>query len=276
MNFKNVEIKYVNKQDNIKYRKAFYKNTVEFPKEYLSKFWNEFDWKYAEDYIFKLQCRLAKIAKSKDILEIRKMQDKITNSLEAKMLSVKKVSESFNSAGIDKVRWRADYEKANAALCLNDKYYEAMPLRNFILIDKKSGKERSVGVPTLYDRAMHYLYSLALDPVAEAWADFKSFGFRKGRSTANAHAHLMDALNDRETGNWVLVADVQSYYGSINHDWLLKNIPMDNKILYQFLKAGIILENGELFPTENGISLGCSISPIIRKYDFGWNTKSFI
>ncbi len=259
----NVKIRYINKQRNKIYDKAFFKNNIEFPKEYLSKLWNEFDWKNAEKYIFNLQCQLAEVAKSRNLEDINYVQTKITNSVEAKMLAVKKVSENCNSAGIDRVRWRTSSEKMRAAIFLNDKDYEATPLRNFVLIDKKTGKERTIGVPTLRDRAMHYLYTLALDPISEVWADYKSFGFRKGRSTFNAHAHLINTLNSFESECWVLEVDVESYYGSINHDWLLHNIPMDRNVLSQFLKAGIVFENGELFPTETGISLGCSISPIL-------------
>ena len=260
----NYDIKYVNKQ--LLQKSDYYsnKNVIEFPKSYLEKLWNEFEWKKAEERIFIWQKSLTKVSIKRNFEEIRKIQDKITNSIEGRMIAIKKVSENSNSAGIDGVRWRNSADKMRAAYSLSSENYKAMPLRNFILKDKKTGRERSVGIPTMYDRAMHYLYALALEPVAEIFADLKSFGFRKGRSTANAHAHLMNALRDCETGNWILIADVKSYYGSINHDWLLQHIPMNKNVLNQFLKAGIILENGEFFPKDEGISLGCSISPILR------------
>jgi len=258
-----IELSYINKQPMKENKKFSFKNTIQFPKEFLEKQWATYDWKAAELYVGQLQRTLAMIAYSRDLEKLDKVQRKLVSSFEARMLAVKRISENASSAGIDNVKWRTDYDKMCAVNQLDIRNYEAKPLRYFILKDKKSNKERCVGVPTLKDRAMHYLWSLALEPVAESWADYKSFGFRKGRGTSNAHAHLMNALNDPESGSWILVADVFSYYESISHKWLLDNIPMDKSILKQFLKAGIVLPNGELFPVEEGISLGCSLSPIL-------------
>lgn len=48
----------------------------------------------------------------------------------------------------------------------------------------------------------------------------------------------------------------------ISHEWILKNIPMDRKVLKEFLKAGYMFA-GELFPGEVGIGIGLALSPII-------------
>lgn len=53
-------------------------------------------------------------------------------------------------------------------------------------IPKSNGKLRSLGIPTMKDRAMQALYLLALDPVAETTADRNSYVFRPHRSCANA------------------------------------------------------------------------------------------
>ena len=44
--------------------------------------------------------------------------------------------------------------------------------------------------------------------------------------------------------------------------WVLENIPLDKHILTEFLEAGYFL-SGTLFPTETGIGIGCSLSPVI-------------
>src|SRR6266498_2071409 len=48
------------------------------------------------------------------------------------------------------------------------------------------GAQRPLSIPTMRDRAMQALYLLALDPVAETMADPNSYGFRRGRCTADA------------------------------------------------------------------------------------------
>lgn len=56
--------------------------------------------------------------------------------------------------------------------------------------------------------------------------------------------------------------DIQSFYASVVHNWLLTHIPMDKTILRKFLKAGVVMK-GELFPTQQGLSYASSLSPIL-------------
>jgi len=50
-------------------------------------------------------------------------------------------------------------------------------------------RARVCPLSTLHDRAMHALHALALDPIAETLADPYSYGFRQGRSCADALEH---------------------------------------------------------------------------------------
>lgn len=61
---------------------------------------------------------------------------------------------------------------------------------------------------------------------------------------------------------WVLEADIKGFYDNLSHEWLLKNIPMEKKILREFLKAGFILDN-KMGPTDYGVPQGGVISPVI-------------
>jgi RNA-directed DNA polymerase len=56
--------------------------------------------------------------------------------------------------------------------------------------------------------------------------------------------------------------DIRACFDTINHDWLLANIPMDKTILSQWLKAGYI-EKGRLFPTREGTPQGGIASPVL-------------
>lgn len=222
---------------------------------YYGKIWNNYDFKRAEERLFDLQCKLTKAALSRKSERVHQLQNKIVYSSEAKMLAVRKVAEiSKSAAGVDGVTWRKDSEKMRAAILLNNMEYKAKPLKYFVFKDTKSGKERSVGSPTNYDRAMQVLYSYALEPISEAKADRKSFAFRKSRSAGLAHSVIMDCFTDTEKAEWVVITDVKSYYDTVSHKWLLKNIPMNKYVLKQFLSSGYIF-NGELFNKEDGISL---------------------
>lgn len=238
-------------------------NTINFPDDVLSEMWNNFDWSSAEEKVFKWQ-KLLSIATFKHRKEeMKKLSIRIVSSIEAKALAVHKVSEVLKSSpGIDNVRWVKASDKMKAAISLSPYHYKSKPFKRFVINDARSSKERRIGIPSMYDRAMQVLYSMALEPIAEANADRKSFAFRKGRSALDAHAFILDLLKEPNAPDWFLICDVKSCYDSISHKWLLENIPMNKHVLKQFIEAGIVFNN-EIFPVDVGISLGCNISPIL-------------
>src|SRR6056297_4340929 len=98
--------------------------------------------------------------------------------------------------------------KWRAARSLRRRGYKALPLRR-IYIPKKNGKKRPLSIPVMTDRAMQALYKLALAPVAETTADGNSYGFREGRSCADAVAACFNALAKPNSAPWVLEGDIK-------------------------------------------------------------------
>ena len=222
--------------------------------------WRTIDWDKMEDQLLRTQQRLARAAYSRDFEAVIALQKQIVRSLPAKVLAVRHVVQINSEAGVDGVRWKSDAEKMRAALSLTSRGYHAKPYRRIIVTER--GKERRIHIPVAYDKAMQVLYAYSLDPVAESTADRKSFAFRKGRSMFDAHAYICAAFEGDNAPDWVVRADVKACYDSISHKWLLEHIPMDAKVLREFLRAGAVFA-GELFPSEQGISMGATLSPIL-------------
>lgn len=149
-----------------------------------------------------------------------------------------------------------------AAINLNNGTYKAKELKYFAFKDTKTGKERKCGIPTCYDRAMQVLYSFSLEAISEATADRKSFAFRKCRSPQLAHAFIYDSLTDTDAADWILITDIEAYYDTISHKWLMDNIPVKKSILKEFIHSNCNF-NGTLFEKEEGISLGSNLSTIL-------------
>ena len=121
---------------------------------------------------------------------------------------------------------------------------------------------RPLSIPTMHDRAMQTLYQLALDPICEATSDPNSYGFRQGRCCQDAIESLFKQLSKKTSPKIVLEGDIHGCFDHISHEWLMKNIPMDKRILSKFLKAGYVFDGG-LFPTVEGTPQGGAISPTL-------------
>jgi len=207
--------------------------------------------------------RIAKAVKEGNHGKVKSLQWTLTHSFYAKALAVKRVTSNKgkNTPGVDGVVWKGARAKMPAALNLHQHGYKAQSLRR-VYIPKKNGKKRPLSIPTMHDRAMQALYKLALAPVAETTADRNSYGFREGRSCADAVAAAFNALSKPNSAIWVLEGDITGCFDNISYAWLMENIPIEKRILRRWLQAGYV-ENGISFPTRKGTPQGGIISPCL-------------
>ena len=225
--------------------------------------WKAIDWQETRRQVRGLRMRIAKAVKEGRPGKVKALQWLLTHSFNAKLLAVKRVTtnKGKNTPGIDGVIWKGARAKMRAARSLRQHGYTAKPL-NRIYIPKKNGKKRPLSIPTMYDRAMQALYKLALAPVAETTADRNSYGFREGRSCADAVAAAFNALSKPNSATWILEGDISGCYDNISRHWLLDNVPLERRILKQWLCAGYV-ENGISYPTRKGTPQGGIINPTL-------------
>ena len=223
---------------------------------HLRQRWKNIDWHVVEKSVNKLQVRITKAVKQNKWHNVKRLEYLLTHSYYAKLLAVRKVTQNKGkrTAGIDGEKWLTPESKMLAALSLTDSRYKAKPLKR-VFINKAGNKKRPLGIPTIYDRAMQCLYTLALEPIAEATSDSRSFGFRKFRSTKDSCQQIFQCLSKENSAQWILEGDIKGCFDHINHQWLLDNIPIDKSILTQFLKAGFVYKR-HLNPTKAGTPQG--------------------
>jgi RNA-directed DNA polymerase len=225
--------------------------------------WDERTLARARCIVRRLQQRIVQATQQRKWRKVKALQHLLTHSRSAKLLAVLRVTENDgkDTPGVDGITWTTPKQKRDAVDTLRQRGYRPQPLRR-VYIPKKNGKLRPLGIPTLKDRAMQALYLLALEPVAETVADPHSYGFRPGRSCADALEQLHKALACKGAAAWVLEGDILACFDRIDHDWLLAHIPLEKAILRKWLKAGY-LEQANWYPTEAGTPQGGIVSPVL-------------
>jgi RNA-directed DNA polymerase len=207
--------------------------------------------------------RIAKATRAGKHRKAKAVQWLLTHSRLAKLLAVHRVTTNrgAKTPGVDKVIWRTDKQKLQAALNLQRHGYRPQPLRRHY-IPKPNGKLRPLSIPVMRCRAMQALHALALAPIVETLADRNSYGFREGRRCADALEQCFTMLSRKTSAPWVLEGDIRACFDEISHEWLLQHVPMDKFMLRAWLKAGY-WEKDQLFPTTAGTPQGGLISPLL-------------
>jgi len=225
--------------------------------------WNRIDWRTVNRNVRRLQARIVKAIEEGRWGKVKALQWLLTHSFSGKALAVRRVTENKGkrTPGVDGEIWDTPRKKAQGIVSLHQRDYRAQPLRR-TYIPKRNGKKRPLGIPTMKDRAMQALYKLALDPIAETTGDPNSYGFRRERSPADAIAQCFLCFRQKTSPTAVYEGDIRDCFDIISHEWLLENIPMEKRILKQWLKVGYIDRN-VFYHTEDGTPQGGVISPVL-------------
>jgi group II intron reverse transcriptase/maturase len=232
-----------------------------------SESWSKLLWGKLRRNLFRLQVRLFKAVKARDMRKARSLQKLILKSKAARLLAIRQVTQlnaGKKTAGVDGKASLNHEERfqLEESLKRNHSNWHHSKLRQ-IPIPKKDGKTRILKVPTIADRAWQCLVKYALEPAHEATFHARSYGFRTGRSTHDAQKQLFLNLNSAANGidKRVIELDIEKCFDRISHTTIMDNLiaPRGMKRgIFRCLKAGVNPE----FP-EQGTPQGGVVSPLL-------------
>jgi len=230
--------------------------------------WKKLPWKDFEKTLFRLQHRLYKASRDKDIDKCNRIQSLIIGSACSRYLAVRQVTQlntGHKTAGVDGQESLKHKERLQLAKELKlISNWKHQPIRR-VFIPKPNGKMRPLGIPTIKDRAMQCLVKYALEPYYEPWFSHGSWGFRPGRSTHDIQKIIFCNLNSVGKGyeKSILELDIENCFNKIDYDKLLSLITGPNvikKFIHSCLKAGVLNES---IRNHEGTPQGGVISPLL-------------
>jgi RNA-directed DNA polymerase len=182
-----------------------------------------------------------------------------------------RVKANRGAAGIDHVtvmhferHLEENLEKLSRSL--KDGSYHPQAIRRKWINKLGSKEKRPLGIPTVRDRVVQAALRAVLEPIFERDFAAQSYGFRPNRGCKDALRRVDTLL--KQGYNWVVDADLKSYFDTIPHSGLLERVGgkvTDGKVLAlvaAYLTAKV-METAAGWVPEEGTPQGAVISPLL-------------
>ena len=185
-------------------------------------------------------------------------------------LAYRRVVRNKGAAGIDDLTvselkdWLTVHWPSVKKALLEGRYLPR-PVRR-VDIAKPSGGVRTLGIPTVVDRLIQQALHQVLSPVFEPTFSERSYGFRPGRSAAQAVKQAQTYIGEGK--RWVVDLDLEKFFDRVNHDVLMSRVARRVhdarvlKLIRRFLEAGM-MQGGVTTARTEGTPQGGPLSPLL-------------
>ena len=141
--------------------------------------WSTLPWKRIQIKVFKLQRRIYRASRRRQVKLVHKLQRLLVKSWYGRLLAVRRVTQDNQgrrTAGIDGVKDLTPHQRLEMAQSLSH-FSRPRPLRRIWIPKPGKSEKRPLSIPVMRDRATQALIKLALEPQWEAKLDPNMYGF---------------------------------------------------------------------------------------------------
>ena len=230
---------------------------------------NSLPWSSLEQQVVRMQKQISQACQRSDKQAVHNLQQRLMESEAARLLAVRRVTEENqgkHTAGVDGVKSLTSQERLAMASIIHPnrwKHQPPMPVRRVWVPKPGTVERRPLAILPMIDRCKQALVKLALEPEWEARFEPHSYGFRPGRSTHDAIAAIVVAIERHPT--FVFDADIEEAFDHVNQAVLLDKLqtfPALRQAINAWLTAGV-MDGNTYFSSETGIAQGGVLSPLL-------------
>lgn len=146
------------------------------------------------------------------------------------------------------------------SLSLEDRISFLINIRNFstntathsFYFSKKNGFSLFFQMPAFYISCIQCLWNFSILPIVENNSDKFSYGFRPFRSVQDLFFEIKNSFLKKKLFLWIINFKFNFYANLSDNYWLLKNFPMEKKILKSwfnptFFRSFPCIDNSNIF-----------------------------
>jgi RNA-directed DNA polymerase len=230
---------------------------------------NNVPWNSLELQVVRVQKQISQACQRGDKQAVYNLQQQLMESEAARLLAVRRVTEENqgkDTAGVDGVKSLTAKERLGMASTIhpkNWKHQSPEPVRRVWIPKPDTVERRPLAILPMIDRCKQALVKLALEPEWEVRFEPHSYGFRPGRSTHDAIAAILVAIESHPT--FVFNADIEGAFDNVNQAVVLDKLqtfPALRQAIKAWLTAGV-MDGHTYLSSETGIAQGGVLSPLL-------------